>query len=99
MSATTFISPANAQRYQSKMRNRIRPHMLVTTGNIALILSAIGLIASILIAYTHAYLFSMASQVVAHITMMLTAGTLKLGYIVRLNGTHLLKNSRGSANQ
>jgi hypothetical protein len=62
------------------------PETLVALGNWILFLSVAGFLFSIAGGYTHADFFSFEIQVFSHILMMLCAGTIKLGYVIRLNG-------------
>lgn len=71
---------------RSKPSHRRRALAIYRVGNGTLLLSALALLTTLFVAYTHHHLFSMVTQIAAHIGMMLAAGTLKLGYVMRLNG-------------
>lgn len=64
-------------------------------GNGILLVSVIGGLLSVLFAYFLDAYIPMGAEIVAHIGVLFFAGTLKLGYVVRLNGQYLKQTALG----
>ncbi|ATE59150.1 hypothetical protein CCZ27_03530 [Thauera sinica] len=54
--------------------------------------AALGMLATVLVAYPYAPHFSLPAQVAAHLLLPVAAGVFKLGYVVRLAAHHALGN-------
>lgn len=93
MSTAIFIPPYISGEREMKTLEKLNPKQIVKIANFILLLSILGTLISTIIAY--AELFSMTIQIIAHIAIMVLVGTLKLGYILRLNGIHLDKQGHG----
>lgn len=97
MSANTFIYP---DLYQDQNLNSVKqtshwsPQSLIVLGNGILLASGLGIVLTVLVAYSFAEYFPIPIQIVAHIGTLLFAGTLKLGYIVQLSGKHHLQQKQ-----
>lgn len=60
------------------------PRRYLLIGNGTLALSALALLASVLLAYPLADRLGLAGQIAAHLAIPVAAGFFKLGYVVRL---------------
>lgn len=61
-----------------------QPYRYLRMANATLMLSVSVLILTFLVAYPYAGRFSLATQIGAHLAMPVSAGFLKLGYVMRL---------------
>ncbi|MDG9671410.1 hypothetical protein ONV78_26995 [Hahella sp. CR1] len=68
---------------------------LMKIGDRTLVTSIFVIVATALICYPYADNFSIGQQVAAHITMVVSAGALKLGYVLRLIGNRRIALNRG----
>lgn len=57
--------------------------LLLRLANISLVVTSLGLVASLLISYPLAEHFSLTSQIAAHISTTVIAALLKIGYVTR----------------
>lgn len=80
-SAATTTTPTRAAAGAS-------PRRTVLLGLGMMIVAALAMLATILIAYPYAAHFSLPAQIAAHMLLPVAAGVLKLGYVVRLAGHH-----------
>ena len=60
-----------------------RFQLLLKASNIALALTLVALVISVLISYPYAEQFSLASQIAAHISTIVIAAFLKVSYVTR----------------
>ncbi|BAJ00653.1 hypothetical protein [Shewanella violacea] len=58
------------------------------TGNAVMLIAVLGILLSIFVAYAHAEQFSLWAQVASHITLILCATAIKIGYVIRCIGLH-----------
>ncbi|MDC5851605.1 hypothetical protein OPW32_20660 [Vibrio europaeus] len=56
---------------------------LLNFSNVALLLTFIALIVSVLISYPYAYKFTLGEQIAAHISTIVIAALLKVSYVTR----------------
>ena len=64
-------------------------HSVLKTGNWLMLVSAIVMAVAIVVCYTHVEYFpSMYVQVIGHMSIILFAGLLKIGYVMRCIGRH-----------
>ncbi|MCP5239698.1 MAG: hypothetical protein H6949_07740 [Zoogloeaceae bacterium] len=66
-------------------------HTLVIS-RITMLVAALAMIATIVMAYPLAERFSLGVQITAHLLLPVAAGLFKLGYVVRLAAHHTLGN-------
>lgn len=64
--------------------------VMLKAANAGLLMTLIMVIATILICYPFAEHFSLTTQVLSHITMIVTAALLKLAYVTRCVAQHNL---------
>ncbi|WP_198531266.1 hypothetical protein [Thauera phenolivorans] len=57
-----------------------------------MLVAALAMVGTILIAYPYAANFSLPAQIAAHLLLPVAAGVFKLGYVVRLAGHHSAGN-------
>jgi len=72
------------------------PHQFLETGNRTLAVSGTVFLMSTLIAYPLASRFGLATQVLAHLSIVVAAGFFKLGYVLRLAAQHELQNEQAA---
>ncbi|MCK6393147.1 hypothetical protein [Zoogloea sp.] len=68
------------------------PRRVLTTGRAMMVLAAIGMLISTLVAYPLAERFSLGMQIAGHLALPVSAAFFKLGYVVRLAAHHALGN-------
>ena len=68
------------------------PRRVLTTGRAMMVLAAIGMLVSTLVAYPLAERFSLGMQIAGHLALPVSAAFFKLGYVVRLAAHHALGN-------
>ncbi len=68
------------------------PRRVLTTGRAMMVLAAIGMLVSTLVAYPMAERFSLGMQIAGHLALPVSAAFFKLGYVVRLAAHHALGN-------
>ncbi|WP_020407524.1 hypothetical protein [Hahella ganghwensis] len=61
---------------------------VISSGNILMVLSMAIIVATIFVSYLYPENFSLGTQVVSHILMILAATGLKIGYVLRCAGRH-----------
>ena len=64
----------------------LHPEKILGLGFVVLAASTAAMVVSILVAYPLAQFFSLGSQVIAHIVMMVAAIPMKFGYVACLAG-------------
>lgn len=57
--------------------------MLLSFSNVALVVTALAMIVSVLISYPYADAFSLPQQIAAHISTIVIAAFLKVSYVLR----------------
>ena len=77
---TTALTGANPFPYR----------LLGRAGDIVLVLSFVGMVASVLMAYGLEHHFSIITLVIFHIAIMVMAAFIKLGYVMRLTACNEL---------
>ncbi len=68
------------------------PRRTLKLGRGMMLVSAAGMLATVLIAYPYAAHFSLGAQIAAHLLLPVAAAIFKLGYVVRLAAHHALGN-------
>lgn len=73
---------------QSEISHRIKAgyHTVFVAGNLLMLISVMAIVFSIIVSYVMPEYFSLSTQVFGHITMMVFAAGLKIGYVMRLIG-------------
>lgn len=69
------------------------PRHTLTLGRAMMIISALTVVITGLIAYPFAARFTLPAQIAAHLLLPISAGLFKLGYVVRLAAHHALGNT------
>lgn len=69
------------------------PKRTLTLGRAMMIVAALTMVVTALIAYPFATRFALPAQVAAHLLLPVAAGMFKLGYVVRLAAHHALGNT------
>lgn len=62
--------------------------LVLHSGNAAMLIAVLGMLLSIFVGYAHAEQFSLWTQVASHITLILCATAIKIGYVMRCIGLH-----------
>jgi len=81
-----------AATYPLDPDNRRMPRKTLHLGRGMMLAAALGMLATVLIAYPYASHFSLPAQVAAHLLLPVAAAVFKLGYVVRLAAHHALGN-------
>lgn len=71
-------------------QRKARQTLLIS--RLTMVLAAVAMIVTILMAYPLADRFSLGMQITAHLLLPVAAGLFKLGYVVRLAAHHTLGN-------
>ena len=66
------------------------PQRYLRLANSALAGSSLALIGTFLVAYPYAQHFGLGTQIAAHLAIPVSAGVLKLGYVMRLASTEAI---------
>lgn len=72
----------------SPPRSSINFLFCIRLGNTLMISALIFMTISILISYVYTEYFSLSIQITTHISTIITAGIVKLGYVIRCVGAH-----------
>ncbi len=75
------------------MTLNLQPRRTLALGRAMMIVAALAMVITALIAYPFAMRFTLPAQIAAHLLMPLSAGIFKLGYVVRLAAHHALGNT------
>ncbi|MPY23075.1 hypothetical protein FM037_05150 [Shewanella psychropiezotolerans] len=62
--------------------------LVLHSGNAAMLIAVLGMLLSIFVGYVLAEQFSLWAQVASHITLILCATAIKIGYVMRCIGLH-----------
>lgn len=71
---------------------RFTAFQTLTLGRLTMVLSALAMIAAVLVAYPFAERFGLGTQIAGHLVLPVAAALFKLGYVVRLAAHHTLGN-------
>ena len=69
------------------------PERTLALGRSMMVVSALSMVITALIAYPFAVRFTLPAQIAAHLLLPISASLFKLGYVVRLAAHHALGNT------